>query len=81
MPEAKITSEWYVTIPIQVRQDMHLNIGDTLEFVKISEGRYEVMSANPRIDNIKGIFAKSKKKVTLDQMRKAVIRKVTSNKC
>lgn len=80
MPEAKITSEWYVAIPIQVRQDMHLDIRDTLEFIKISEGRYEIMSANSHIERIRGIFAKPKKKITLDQMRNAVIRKITSNK-
>jgi AbrB family looped-hinge helix DNA binding protein len=80
MPEAKITSKGQVTIPIQVRRDLRLDVGDILEFVKISDGRYEVIAANARISDIKGIFEKPRKKVTLDEMRESVIKKAASKR-
>jgi antitoxin PrlF len=75
MPEAKITSKGQITIPIQVRHDLQLDVGDSVEFIKVGDGRYEVVAANARISDIKGIFEKPKRKISLDEMRDAVIKK------
>ena len=45
MSSATITSKGRITIPYAVRSDLHISPGDSLEFVKISSGRYEVVTA------------------------------------
>lgn len=75
MPEEKITSKGQIMIPVQVRRDLQLDVGDSVEFIKVGDGRYEVIAANARISDIKGIFEKPKRKITLDEIRDAVIKK------
>lgn len=78
MPGAKITSKGQVTIPIQVREDLHLDVGDVIEFIKLANGRYEVIASNSKISDLKGLFGTSNKKVTVEQMRASVIKKAGS---
>lgn len=78
MPGAKITSKGQVTIPIQVREDLHLDVGDVIEFIKLANGRYEVIASNSKISDLKGLFEASNKKVTIEQMRESVIKKAGS---
>jgi antitoxin PrlF len=75
MPEEKITSKGQIMIPVQVRRDLQLDVGDSVEFIKVGDGRYEVIAANARISDIKGIFEKPKRKINLDEIRDAVIKK------
>lgn len=78
MPGAKITSKGQVTIPIQVREDLHLDVGDVIEFIRLANGRYEVVASNSKISDLKGMFGPSSKKVSVEQMRAAVIKKAGS---
>jgi len=80
MPQSKVTSKGQITIPVEMRNDLKIDAGDVLEFVKVADGRYEVMVANSKISEIKGLFGKVKKNVTLDEMRNAIIKKVGSMK-
>ena len=80
MPGAKITSKGQVTIPIQVREDLHLDVGDVIEFIRLANGRYEVVASNSKISDLKGMFGSSSKKVSVEQMRSAVIKKAGSSR-
>ncbi len=80
MPQSKVTSKGQVTIPVQMRNDLKIDAGDVLEFVKVADGRYEVMVANSKISDIKGLFGRARKNVSLDEMRNAIIKKVVSMK-
>ena len=76
MPQSKVTSKGQVTIPVQMRNDLKIDAGDVLEFVKVADGRYEVMVANSKISDIKGLFGRARKNVSLDEMRNAIIKEV-----
>lgn len=71
MALATITSKGQITIPSAIRADLHVVSGDRVEFVKVAEGRYEVVAATRDITGLKGII-KSKKVVSLEEMNDAV---------
>ena len=71
MTAATITSKGQVTIPAPVRTDLHVGPGDRLEFVKISDGRYEVVAATQDVSCIKGMI-KATKPVSVEEMDNAI---------
>jgi len=71
MATATITSKCQVTIPAPVRTDLHVGPGDRLEFVKVSEGRYEVVAATREVSSIKGVI-KTTKKVSVEAMNEVI---------
>jgi len=77
MAVATITSKGQITIPSAIRADLHVVSGDRVEFVKIAEGRYEVVAATKDITGLKGIVM-SKKVVSIEDMNDAVKAKASS---
>ena len=71
MTTATITSKGQITIPAPVRTDLHVVPGDRIEFVKVSEGRYEVVAATKDITSLKGII-KTNKVVSVEEMNNAI---------
>jgi antitoxin PrlF len=73
MPTATITSKGQVTIPAEVRSELHLDAGDRIEFVRNQEtGRYEVIPATVPVQALKGIIPKPKKPVSIQDMNEAI---------
>jgi AbrB family looped-hinge helix DNA binding protein len=77
MATATITSKGQVTIPSLVRADLQVVPGDRIEFVKVSEGRYEVVAASGDITSLKGII-KPNKAVSVEEMNRAIKAKAGS---
>ena len=71
MTTATLTSKWQITIPSAVRSELHVGAGDRLEFIKIGEGRFEIIAANKDVTSIKGIV-KARKSVSLEAMDTAI---------
>ncbi len=71
MTTAMVTSKGQITIPAPVRADLHVGPGDRLEFVKVGDGRYEVVAATLDVSSIKGIVG-AQKTVTVEDMNKAI---------
>lgn len=71
MTTATLTSKWQITIPSAIRSELHVGAGDRLEFIKIGEGRFEIIAANKDVTCIKGII-KTRKTVSLDAMDAAI---------
>lgn len=71
MTTATITSKCQITIPATVRTDLHVGPGDRIEFVKISEGRYEVVAATQDVSRLKG-FIKAARPVSIEEMDEAI---------
>lgn len=71
MTTATLTAKGQITIPGPIRKDMQIEQGDRLEFVKIGEGRYEVIPASKDISTIKGIV-KAKRPVSIEEMKEAI---------
>lgn len=75
MPTATLTSKGQITIPIDVRNRMNVNTGDRVEFIEIGPGRYELVAATSSVRELKGMFGKPSKKVSIDDMNKAIGRR------
>ena len=71
MVAATLTSKGQVTIPSQVRSELKLGQGDRIEFVKIADGRYEVVAATQDITSLRGMV-KSSKQVSVGEMNRAI---------
>ena len=71
MTTATVTSKGQITIPSAIRADLHVVSGDRVEFVKVAEGRYEVVVATKDITSLKGIV-KSNKVVSIEEMNDAI---------
>ena len=72
MTTATLTSKGQITIPAQVRQALNVGTGDRIEFVEVSPGRYEFIAANRSVTELKGMFGKSTRTVSIDEMNAAI---------
>jgi len=73
MTSATVTTKGQVTIPVDVRNVLGLSPGDRIEFIlNEASGRYEVVPATKSVKALKGIIAKPKRPVTIDDMNSAV---------
>ena len=72
MTAATITSKGQITIPADVRKALQVEVGDRLEFVEIAPGRFEVIAATRSVTELRGMFGKSAKRVSIADMNKAI---------
>jgi len=72
MTAASVTSKGQITIPVAVREAMHVRAGDRVEFVEIGPGRYEFIAATRPVTALKGMFGKASKPVSIEQMNAAI---------
>lgn len=77
MGTATVTSKGQITIPSAIRNELHIGPGDRIEFIKVSDGRYEVIAAVNDVRQLRGIV-KASKTVSVDEMKAAVLRKAGS---
>jgi len=73
MASATVTSKGQITIPIEVRVEMGIDVGDRIEFVRNERtGRYEVVPASLPVQALKGIVPKPKRPVSITDMNEAI---------
>ena len=72
MPTATLTSKGQITIPVDVRNDLKVDAGDRVEFVLIAPGRYEFVAATRNVQELKGMFGKPTRTVSIDEMNQAI---------
>lgn len=72
MTTATVTSKGQITIPSQVREALHVSAGDRVEFVEVMPGRYEFIAATRSVTELKGMFGKPKKTVSIEEMNAAI---------
>ncbi len=72
MTTATISSKGQITIPADVRLTLHVDVGDRVEFVEVAPGRYEVFAASRPVTDLKGMFGKARKVVTIAEMNQAI---------
>lgn len=75
MVTATLTSKGQITIPVEVRNDLKVDAGDRIEFVQIAPGRYEFVAATSDVTQLKGMFGKPKKIVSIQAMNAAIARR------
>lgn len=72
MSTATLTSKGQITIPADVRRTLNVQAGDRVEFVQIGPGRYELVPATRSVRELKGLFGKRDRTVTIDEMNRAI---------
>ena len=72
MTTATVTSKGQITIPANVRQALNVAAGDRVEFVEMDPGRFEFFAATRSVKELKGMFGKPAKTVTIDDMNQAI---------
>jgi len=73
MSTAIITTKGQVTIPKVVRETMHVQTGDRLEFVPLSDDRYEIIAVTKDVQQLKGIVkSNNKRAVSIDEMNSVI---------
>lgn len=80
MTTATVTGKGQITIPAQIRAALHVGTGDRVEFVEIEPGRYEFMAATRSLSELKGMFKKPSKPVSLQDMNSAIAARGASAK-
>ena len=78
MTTATLTTKGQITIPVDVRNALKVDAGDRVEFVQIAPDRFEFVAANRSITELKGMFGKPNKKVSIDDMNKAIAKRGAS---
>lgn len=78
MSTASVTSKGQITIPAAVREALHVNTGDRVEFVCIAPGRFELIAATQPVARLKGMFGKPSGAVSIEQMNEAIATGATS---
>ena len=73
MVSATVTSKGQITMPAKVRQALQVESGDRVEFVEVGSGRFEVVAATQSVTEIKRMFGKVAKRVSIEDMNKAIM--------
>lgn len=72
MATATITSKGQVTIPRKVRADLGVSAGDRIDFIRMDDGNYAIVSAGCSIRSLKGVIARPDTPVSLEDMEAAI---------
>ena len=80
MTTATVTSKGQITIPAQVRVALNVVAGDRVEFVEVEPGRYEFIAATRSVTDLKGMFGKAAKVVSIEEMNAAIAARGASAK-
>ncbi|MGA2847635.1 MAG: AbrB/MazE/SpoVT family DNA-binding domain-containing protein [Terracidiphilus sp.] len=51
MPSAMVTFNGRITLPLHVRKELGLKMGDNVDFVEIEKGRFAIVSGAESIDD------------------------------
>jgi AbrB family looped-hinge helix DNA binding protein len=72
MSTATVRSKPEITIPADVRQTLQVEAGDRVEFLEVEPGRFEVAAATRSVTELKGMFGKSGKTVSIEEMNRRI---------
>jgi antitoxin PrlF len=75
MTTATLSSKGQITIPLQVRQKLGVTTGDRVEFVELADGQFALVPAVADVRALKGIVAKPRHPVSIEDMRRIVARR------
>ena len=68
-----LTSKGQVTVPVEIRRFLNVGPGDKLLFARTGN-RVEIVPATSSVKQLKGVLPKPAKRLTLEQMAKAIAR-------
>jgi len=78
MSAATVTSKGQITIPVDVRLALRIEAGDRVEFVEVEPGRFELVPATRSVKDLKGMFGKPSRTVSVQEMHQAIAKRGAS---
>jgi AbrB family looped-hinge helix DNA binding protein len=72
MSSATVSSRGQITIPADVRHALNVRTGDRVEFVQVQPGRFELVAATRSVRELKGLFGKPARTVTIEEMNRTI---------
>jgi len=73
MAAATVTSKGQITIPVQVRTALGVDVGDRIEFVEVGKGEFNIVAATRSVKELKGLFrGRRRKPVSIEEMHAAI---------
>jgi AbrB family looped-hinge helix DNA binding protein len=75
MSISTITSKGQTTIPQDIRHYLSLQAGDQIEFIIEPNGYVVLVPLTSHVNELKGMLPKPKKKVSIEQMKKVIIKR------
>lgn len=72
MSTATVTSKGQITIPVDIRTGLGLEAGDRINFLMDESGQVIFLPATKSVKSIKGIIAKPKAPVSVEEMKATV---------
>ena len=73
MTTATLSSKRQITIPKRIRNLYHLETGDKIEFLEDDRGVVTIWPVTENVTKLKGMIAKPKKTVSIEEMNRAII--------
>jgi antitoxin PrlF len=71
--QATLSSKGQLTIPQQIREELRLDAGDRLNFVRLDDGNYAIVPVKASIRTLEGVLKRSgRKPVSLEEMQDAI---------
>ncbi len=67
-----ITSKGQITVPGAIRKKFNFNTGDKVDFIEDGSGNIILQPVKKSIKDLKGLIVKPQKKITLEDMQKAI---------
>jgi len=77
---AAVTTKGQITIPVDVRRSLKLAAGDRVEFVQVAPGRFELIAVTRSVRELKGLFGKPVRPVSIEDMNQAIASRGASAK-
>ncbi|ENA27501.1 AbrB/MazE/SpoVT family DNA-binding domain-containing protein [Pseudomonas luteola] len=72
-PTSTVTSKGQVTIPAHVREELHLDPGTRIQWVKVAPNTYQVIAATLDVTELAGMLAGGDVKLTIEEMNEAIV--------
>ena len=72
MTTATVSSKGQITISANVRQSFQVVARNQVEFVEVEPGRFAFFAATRSVRELKGMFGKTRKRVSIDEMNKVI---------
>ena len=72
--QATITSKGQVTVPKPIRDRLHLEAGDKIDFILEEDGSVRVTPVNASVRRLKGMVPRPRSPVSLEEMDAAIAR-------
>lgn len=75
MSMSTLTQKGQTTIPQDIRQYLGVHAGDKLEYIIDPDGRVIIAPLTEKVTQLKGMLAKPKNKISIEQMNKAITKR------